>query len=145
MTTIINSNGSKWAGQEPDPINTLVEVLATVPLDRTFETYGNFYQPTPNFCGQFGEHNHGSEFEGLPCFSGNFFSLSHVFCIYTDDYELISRLLTAIDINQHRPDYLSQDKPANRDHPFNKDCRCIDCRYEANRETCPVCLQLKGA
>ena len=73
MTTIINSNGSKWAGQEPDTIETLLDVLAHHPLDNTFEPFfedGRFF--------------------------GNFRNLSHVFSIDTDDADVIAQLNSAI-------------------------------------------------
>lgn len=40
--THIQSNGSKWAGDPPDSIDVLCEVLTMHPLDRTFEDFGNF-------------------------------------------------------------------------------------------------------
>jgi len=36
------SNGSKWAGQSPDSVATLLEMLGTETLDPWFEAYGNF-------------------------------------------------------------------------------------------------------
>ena len=139
MTTIIVSNGSKWAGQEQDPIEILLDVLKNYSLNRTFEAYGDFYQPVPHLCDQFGAHTHDSEYEGLSSFSGNFYTLSHVFNIYTDDHELIEKLKTAIRANKRRSDYLAQPKPKSDKHRYRKDCSCIYCRYEAYRRTCPVC------
>lgn len=89
---VIHSNGSKWAGEMPDSIEMLCEVLQQHPLDRTFEGYGNFY-----------------EFDkGIAYFFGNFFTLSHVFQIETDDAQTIARLTGLIDENRKRPDYLAQ-------------------------------------
>ena len=45
MSTTIHSLGSKWYGEEADPIETLFKVLAEHPLSRVFEAYGNFIGP----------------------------------------------------------------------------------------------------
>ena len=95
METIIHSNGSKWLGQEPDTIEKLLEVLAAQPLDRSFEAFGNFVTP----C------------ERKPSFTSifvNFYHLSHVFNIDSNDPAIVERLSAAIRANQRRPDYLSQ-------------------------------------
>jgi len=84
-TTNIICNGSKWAGQEPDPIETLLERLATHTLDPLFEDYGSF------------AFNSG---EGRVRFWGNFYELSAVFDIETDDSDLCARLSDAIKANQ---------------------------------------------
>lgn len=94
MTTTIISNGSKWAGEQPDSIETLLHVLTTNPLDRTFEAFGNFVI---------------DDDAPMIRFFGNFFDLSHVFSIDTDEPDLIERLTAAIRTNQRRADYLSQD------------------------------------
>jgi hypothetical protein len=107
MTTI-TSNGSKWAGEEPDTIETLLEVLAEHPLDRRFEVYGNFIQKNPRLANGWGRVSDNPE---TRIFWGNFFTVSHVFHIETTDRELITRLTLAIRRNQARADYLSQDKP----------------------------------
>ncbi len=59
MTTNITSNGSKWAGETPDTIDDLLKVLASDPLDRVFEKYGNFTYPS-------------EETKGMTRFFGNF-------------------------------------------------------------------------
>jgi hypothetical protein len=91
--TEVQSNGSKWAGQKPDTIQKLLEVLDTHALDRTFEAFGNFVEPLET---------------GGVSFFGNFQEVSHVFSINTTDQNLIKRLTDAIRANQQRPDYLSQ-------------------------------------
>lgn len=101
--TEIRSNGSRWGGQEPLPIEELFARLATHPLDRIFEAYGNFVEVDPV--------NMNAD-PLLPlggvAFSGNFHTYSHVFDVRTTDPELIARLTAAIRENQQRPDYLSQ-------------------------------------
>lgn len=44
--TLILSNGSKWAGQDPDSIQTLLDVLGDNVLDPMFEQY-HCYRPYP--------------------------------------------------------------------------------------------------
>lgn len=95
MTTTINSNGSKWAGQAPDTIDRLLKVLASHPLDRVFEMYGNFIYPVNE----------------MTRFWGNFLTMSHIFSIDTDEPDIIERLTAAIRKNQQRQDYLSQHDP----------------------------------
>lgn len=96
MTTTIISNGSKWAGEAPDSVETLLAVLAEHPLDRRFEEYGNF------IFAYDAQHTR---------FWGNFFTLSHVFNIDTDEPEMAERLTAAIRANQQRADYLAQPNP----------------------------------
>ena len=107
MTTI-HSNGSKWAGEEPDTVATLLMVLAKHPLDRRFEAYGNFVQKNPRLANGPGRLSEDPE---TRLFWGNFFTVSHVFRIETTDRELIGRLTLAIRKNQQRDDYLSQEQP----------------------------------
>src|SRR5690554_5495748 len=97
----INHNGSKWAGQAPDSIQTLLQTLEQYPLDPTFEDYGNFIHPfVPT---QWTEKN--EQYRGCTSISGNFYSLSHSFSIITDDQALIELLTVAVQSNQSRTDY----------------------------------------
>jgi hypothetical protein len=105
-TTTINSNGSKWYGQEPDTIEKLIEVLGKYALNRTFERYGNFIQRNQRLAS-------GSRLEGT-VFFGNFLELSHVFNIHTTDPDVIRRLTKAIRANQRTPAYTQQPKPERR-------------------------------
>lgn len=106
MTTTIHSNGSGRVL----PIEALLERLATHPLDRTFEAFGNFVQLDP--VNGRGEPMTGP---GGAAFFGNFLTYSHVFRLDTDDPDLIARLTAAIHANQQRPDYLDQSPPFQRD------------------------------
>lgn len=99
--TKIISNGSKWAGEEPDSIEKLLEVMKTEPLDRTFEQYGDFCISMPNT-------------DGALRFWGNFHAVSHVFSIETNDPEVIESLIGAIKANKRLPGYLDQDRPQPR-------------------------------
>ncbi len=64
-------------------------------LDRTFERYGNFIEPSETT-------------PGATSFFGNFQTHSHVFNITTDDAYLIERLSAGILRNKARADYLAQ-------------------------------------
>jgi hypothetical protein len=44
---LIISNGSKWAGEKPDTIDDLLNVLNKYTLDPNFEKYGNFVNLNP--------------------------------------------------------------------------------------------------
>lgn len=102
--TEIISNGSKWYGEEPDTVEVLLDVLENHPLDRVFESYGNFAYRAKN--------KHDREIMGNSTrFFGNFLTISHVFNIQTNDNDLITKLCKAIRKNKRRPDYLSQPKP----------------------------------
>lgn len=100
----IESNGSKWAGQAPDSIEKLLDVMANHPLDRrTFG--GHFFTSKPGYSKEFLKDLGVTD---VTCFSGNFFDISHVFNIITDEPVLIGKLKKAIRKNQQRPDYKSQ-------------------------------------
>lgn len=104
----IQSNGSKWAGQQPESIEALIEVLKQYPLDPTFEKYGNFINPNP----QFTEPEIQAKYAGCTSFFGNFYALSHVFNIYTDEPAIIDRLSKAIKANLSTEEY----KQARKEH-----------------------------
>jgi hypothetical protein len=91
--TIIHSNGSKMAGEKPDTIDQLLEVLKRHPLNRSF---GRFIT----------RRGYG----GMVRFFGNFLTAAHVFCIDSNESAVIDRLTRAIHGNQHRLDYRAQPK-----------------------------------
>jgi hypothetical protein len=89
----IISNGSKWADDPPDEIETLLKRLEEYTLDPTFERYGNFI-----FSPETGD-------DWTLEFFGNFFDFSHVFSIITNETEIIEKLTTAIRKNQASEKY----------------------------------------
>jgi len=97
----IVSNGSKWYGQQPDIIETLLEVLSKNTLDPKFEKYGNFIQRNPNWL----KKEIAEKYKGCTVIFGNFYSLSHVFNIITDEEELIQQLEKAINKNKQKQEY----------------------------------------
>lgn len=105
MTTIIRSNGSKWAGESPDSIEDLIAVLGTHALAAKFEDYGNFVM---KLTSTYLEALNGDGANLTPHalhFWGNFEELSHVFDVITDDQDVIDRLITAIKANKRTPAY----------------------------------------
>ena len=92
QTTIIHSNGSKWAGESPDSINTLIERLSKYTIEDRF------------FC-KFKERFNSkkkhvlcpiSKVDGRYIFFGNFVEISGVFRIETNCPETITKLRNAI-------------------------------------------------
>lgn len=98
ISTVINSNGSKWSGQNPDSIETLLNVLDSNALDPAFEEYGDFYEMRPMLMGgSMSAHKHH--------FFGNFFDVSHVFNIDTDDDIIAKRIIQAVWKNKRTAAY----------------------------------------
>jgi hypothetical protein len=89
--TIIASNGGGLA----EDIEKLFERLATTPLNPTFESYGDFAHEADPVQG----------LPGAMFFFGNFWGLSAVFRILSDDPALIARLTAAIRANKATPAY----------------------------------------
>jgi len=87
----IHSNGSKWAGEEPDSVEKLISVLEKQTLDPSFET-----------CGRHFYRNEEGEF----CAFGNFLTVSHVFRINGTLEEMLP-LAKAIKSARRRKDYLT--------------------------------------
>jgi hypothetical protein len=132
MTTI-HSNGSKWAGQQPDSIETLLAVLAETPLDPAFENYGAFFYRLDD-----PEHGYPTEKDrgtaaGVVQFFGNFFNLSHGFTIDSDDPETVTALSDAIRANMAGEAYQAVRRKYN---PCPKCDRLRDggCRCEGDTE-----------
>jgi hypothetical protein len=112
MPTQIHSNGIPH--HPTASLDDLFHLLATEPLDRKFEAFGNFIYAA-------GSHRHGFTQPDLRAAArrdklvhvwGNFLHRSHVFNISTNDKPLLQRLHHAIRSNQKRPDYLSQPQPS---------------------------------
>lgn len=87
----IEHNGSKFSGQEPEPLEYLLDLLAREPLRPLFERYGRFESAAigddgPNY----------PEAPDARRFWGNFENLSSGFAIVTDEPEQIERLRAAI-------------------------------------------------
>ena len=105
MKTIIHSNGSKWAGEEPDSIEKLIEMLNTYTIEeRFFNKYTEKIDRRKvykNLCPiSMTTSNFYDDEIGMTVFFGNFEEYSHVFRIATNDKELIEKLSKAIKENK---------------------------------------------
>lgn len=119
--TIIHSNGSRWAGEKDASIEELFAILAEYPLRRDLEACGDFIVEGPICVWQNGYdeetgyplyiESDEQPYAGMTSFWGNFYNLSHVFNISSNDPAVIATLTAAIRANQARPDYLAQPKP----------------------------------
>ena len=133
MTTI-HSCGSKWMGEEPDSIETLIEVLGTEPLSPTFEGYGNFIYALGGPDG-YEDSRLRAQAGNTLRFFGNFAALSHGFQIDSDDPGDIRRLTNAIRANQASEGY---QKARAWYHP------CPTCGKLAQFCACPVAVKDVG-
>lgn len=104
----INSNGSKWAGDELDDVSDLIEVMGKHKLDgeRTYSRL-NPCRGVENPNWHFGSSEErwidGERLfkqEGVWTFHGNFEAISHIFCIYTNDHDTIQMIQEAIEKNK---------------------------------------------
>lgn len=99
MGTIIHSNGSKWAGQEPDTIDQLIYVLKSHTIEERF--FHSFSRPTNKGLKWYqlcpvNEMDYGD----ATMFFGNFETISHVFRIESNDPVVIEKLTKAIKNNK---------------------------------------------
>ena len=96
----IISNGSKWAGEAPDSVDTLLQVLRGHPLDHRLAPFV-IHAATLRFLSA------GDALKYANCvrFAGNFVTVSHVFHIYTDEPLIIDALADAIHANMKTEAY----------------------------------------
>lgn len=95
----IHSNGSKWAGEENDTIEKLIEVLNTNTIEERFfykyyKSNEHGYKVIP--CNLCPIDNNG----GIYTFFGNFEEVSHVFNIETNNEKIIHDLVISIKANK---------------------------------------------
>lgn len=107
----IMGNGSKWAGQEEDDIDTLLDVLSKYQLD--YNRFGDFYTVDPCTGVRNPDWTYSSDqpqwidgprlysCDGVVRFFGNFLKLSHGFSIDTNDKPTIDTLIAAIENNKN--------------------------------------------
>jgi hypothetical protein len=106
QTTIIHSNGSKWAGEQPDSIDILIERLSIYTIeDRFFCKFKERYNSTQKhvICPI-------SKVDGNYMFFGNFEEISGVFRIETNCPDTIKKLRVAIMNNAGWKMYISKCK-----------------------------------
>lgn len=107
MTTIILSNGHYRTDDIEAGLEKLLELLAYQPLNRAFEKFGGFIEHDAR--GLRGQWLEGVE--NAVNFFGGFLNRSHIFCIVTNEPDMVKRLTDAISTNRQRPDYLRQPPP----------------------------------
>lgn len=96
VPTVITSNGSKWAGQEPDTLETLIEVLGKYDLDiARFGAHGFVEFTKDNGYASRDYENHTVRL------FGNFLTISHAFNI-EGLYRNLRPVIEAIDANLGR-------------------------------------------
>lgn len=98
----INSNGSRWVGQEPGDIAELIDTLENHPLD--VARFGDAFiqhNPCRGIAIGGGKYVDGPQIFEVDTvhFWGNFVGLSHVFSIYTNSPSVINSLECAIRAN----------------------------------------------
>lgn len=103
--TEIISNGSKWAGEAPDSIEKLLEVLKDNTIEERFfhQFIANPHSSKPKIKSNLCPISHNQDkyfFEGATLFFGSFEERSHVFRIATNDPEIIEKLSEAIKNNK---------------------------------------------
>ena len=86
--TLIEANGSKWMGQRPDDVDSLLDVLCE------HKMIGHFY---PGFEGV--DKYDWYKQKGVVRFHGNFEKLSHCFSIDTNDPEIIFLITEHLKVN----------------------------------------------
>lgn len=106
---VIEWNGSKWAGDEPDPLSVLLDRLENNTLEpsqfdgwNTFELAHRSVHAGYDDNGQSIYADAGPMYPEAPyavIFGGNFYDYSHGFRIVTDDAEVIEVLNAAIEKN----------------------------------------------
>jgi hypothetical protein len=97
----ILSNGSKWFGELPDTLETLLDALSKYPLDPVFEDYGDFVNLNPEWLSP----EVTEKYKGCALIAGNFMEISHVFRFVTDDIDLIEKFSNAINRNKQTTEY----------------------------------------
>lgn len=104
--TIIQSNGSRWAGESPATLAELLEVMGRHQLDPSFnncECLAHRAGPNIGTWDKAVYPDLGPIYPDHPDtvrFWGNFFDVSHVFSIDTDDPEVMVALRKAIANNR---------------------------------------------
>jgi hypothetical protein len=98
---IVNHNGSKFAGDPPDDLDTLRARLRAEPLDPKFEKYGDFVLDLA------GDKIPGDRVApaGTVRFWGNFYDLSAGFSIDTDEPATIAEFTALERATQATPAY----------------------------------------
>lgn len=104
-------SGPTWRDPEtwadaPDRLEKLLANLKQYPLDPTFEAYGDFVELNPEWI----KPEAAKKYAGCTKFWGNFYGLSGVFDIITNNPRIIAKLIEAIRRNQATAEYAAAKK-----------------------------------
>lgn len=102
IVDILSTKPGSWS-REPDTIERILRYLENYTLDPAFESYGNFVDSNPEWLAP----EWARKYAGCTRFWGNFYSVSGVFDVITNDADVIRRLTTAIRRNQGSAAYAS--------------------------------------
>ena len=84
-----------------DTEENILQDLDAYTLDPTFELYGDFVNPSPEWLST----ENAEKYAGCTMIFGNFYGYSHAFRLVTDDAALIARISAAVQRNKARPEY----------------------------------------
>lgn len=84
-----------------DTEENILQDLAAHTLDPTFELYGDFVNPSPEWLNP----ENAAKYAGCTMIFGNFLDYTHAFRLVTDDASLIARISSAVQRNKSRPEY----------------------------------------
>ena len=99
LNTVTNP-AAPWSSID-DTEENILQDLAAHTLDPSFELYGDFVNPSPEWLST----ENAAKYAGCTMIFGNFRSYSHAFRLVTDDAALISRISAAVQRNKARPEY----------------------------------------
>lgn len=99
LNTVINP-AAPWSFID-DAEENILHDLDAYTLDPTFELYGDFVNPSPEWLST----ENAEKYAGCTMIFGNFYGYSHAFRLVTDDAALIARISAAVQRNKARPEY----------------------------------------
>lgn len=100
-TKFISKHPATWPASQPDTEERIIHYLNTHTLDPIFEDYGDFVDLNPKWL----TPSMARQYGGCVHFLGNFYDVSGVFDVVTNDPRLFVRLLEAIRRNQKTAAY----------------------------------------
>lgn len=99
LNTVTNPD-APWTSID-DTEENILQDLDAYTLDPTFELYGDFVNPSPEWLST----ENAEKYAGCTMIFGNFYGYTHAFRLVTDDAALIARISAAVQRNKARPEY----------------------------------------
>lgn len=128
----IRSNGSKWFGQSPAPLEELYQTLTEHTLDPAFEMYGNFLNRAPQWISEGATQ----KYTGCASIFGNFLTYSHAFDLVTDEKEIIDEIEHLVAENKATDRYIDAKNTMVKnlwtefgDVPMDPETECLDAKW----------------